>query len=320
MAEPLGQVGQLLLARRRPELDAEKGVDDVPPGGYDSLRFAAGRIPLGAHVRRFLPTVQRIAGGPAASRNAARHDLGTISARGDAEYDAVVPTLADATAGSVFYTAFFVSAMTPDPLTYYDSGVEYGYSIDNLSPPAPAPFTAAYAASATHLHWGVCPASDFATFRLYRGLSPNFTPNVGNLLAATTDTGYVDAGPAGRYYKLTAVDFNGNQSPFAVLGPGQTTAVTANAPMALDLEPVRPDPASGRTLAVHFVLPVAAAARLELLDVAGRRVAARDVGALGAGAHTVDLAAGARIRPGLYFVRLSQGAGEQVRRVTVLGP
>jgi hypothetical protein len=65
------------------------------------------------------------------------------------------------------------------------------------------------------------------------------------------------------------------------------------------------------------VLPVRAAARLELFDVTGRSAAVREVGALGAGAHTVNLAEHARIRPGLYFVRLRQGANEQVKRVTV---
>jgi hypothetical protein len=208
--------------------------------------------------------------------------------------------------------------MTPDPLTYYDSGTEYGYSIDNLSPPSPAPFEAAYTASATHLHWGVSAAGDFATFRLYRGASANFAPGPGNLVVATTDTGFVDAGAAGSYYKLSAVDLNGNESPFVTVGPAQTTAVAGDAPLAFALEGVRPNPASGRQLMVHFTLPVAQAARLELLDVAGRRVAARDVGALGAGAHAVDLAEGARINPGLYFVRLRQGAGEQVRRVSVV--
>jgi DNA-binding beta-propeller fold protein YncE len=275
--------------------------------------------PGATHASR-APGETRAPVGPHAALLAGWEQVGTISARGDAEYDAVVPTLANATAASVFYTAFFVSALTPDPLTYYDSGTEYGYSIDNLSPPAPAPFSAAYLAAATHLHWGVSPASDFATFRLYRGASANFAPGPANLVVATTDTGFVDVGPAGSYYKLSAVDLNGNESPFATVSPAQTTAVPADAPLAFALEGVRPNPASGRNLTVHFTLPVAAPARLELLDVAGRSVAARDVGALGAGTHAVNLSEGARINPGLYFVRLRQGTGEQVRRVTVLEP
>jgi hypothetical protein len=63
---------------------------------------------------------------------------------------------------------------------------------------------------------------------------------------------------------------------------------------------------------------VRAAARLDLFDVAGRSVVARDVGALGPGAHAVNLAEQAPVRPGLYFVRLKQGAKEGVTRVAVL--
>ena len=46
---------------------------------------------------------------------------------------------------------------------------------------------------------------------------------------------------------------------------------------------------------VGFTLPSAESARLELIDVAGRRVASRDVGALGAGQHAVNLTPGRQL-------------------------
>ena len=165
--------------------------------------------------------------------------------------------------------------------------------------------------------WSLDGRSVFASFRLYRGSSSGFTPGPGNFVTTTTDTGYVDAGPAGSFFKISAVDFEGNESPFAVVGPGQTTDVPSDAPVAFALEGVRPNPATSRALKVHFALPVAGPARLDLLDVAGRRVTCREIGSLGAGAHMVDLAEGSRIRPGLYFVRLSQGANRKIVRVTV---
>ena len=100
--------------------------------------------------------------------------------------------------------------------------MEAGYSIDNLAPGAPTPFFAAYVAGVTQLHWGASTAGDFATFRLYRGASADFVPAAGNLVAATPDTGYADGGAAGRYYKLAAVDVNGNESPYAAVSPAQT--------------------------------------------------------------------------------------------------
>ena len=192
------------------------------------------------------------------------------------------------------------------------------YSIDNLPPPVPSPFVAAYASGATHLHWGVNPAPDFATFRLHRGATEDFVPEVANLLTTSPDTGYVDAGPAGRFYKISATDENGNQSAFALLSPTQTTGVTTAQPLRFALDGVRPNPATARSLTVRFVLPVRASARLELLDVSGRAVITREVGPLGAGMHAVDLTRHARVLPGLYFVRLRQGANQSVARVTVL--
>lgn len=67
------------------------------------------------------------------------------------------------------------------------------------------------------------------------------------------------------------------------------------------------NPADGAP-AVAFTLPVAAPARLELLDVSGRRVWSREVGGLGIGRH--EVAVGAGLAPGIYLVRLTQGARE----------
>jgi hypothetical protein len=136
-------------------------------------------------------------------------------------------------------------------------------------------------------------------------------------VASQPDTGYVDAGPGGGYYKITAVDLHGNESGYALVTPAETIVV-GGGPLGLELAGARTNPVSGRAVRVGFVLPGAEAAQLELFEVTGRRVAAREVGALGAGAHEVDLAERGRIRPGLYFVRLRQGARQKLARVTVL--
>jgi len=44
----------------------------------------------------------------------------------------------------------------------------------------------------------------------------------------------------------------------------------------------------------------------------------RDVGAMGVGRHAVDLANGGRIAPGVYWVRLTQGASSRISRVAVV--
>lgn len=96
-----------------------------------------------------------------------------------------------------------------------------------------------------------------------------------------------------------------------------TVAGIAPAPVEFALRRVA-NPASGARLDVAFALPDAGAARLELLDVRGRRVASREVGELGAGNHEVRLEPRHRLAPGVYFVRLVQARNSAVRRVTVL--
>ncbi len=100
--------------------------------------------------------------------------------------------------------------------------------------------------------------------------------------------------------------------------PGGLVEVPRADVVAFSLAPVRPNPARGGALTVDFSLASPAAASLELLDVAGRRVAVRDVGALGAGRHAVRLGEDRHLPPGIYLVCLRQGTGVRVTRAIVL--
>lgn len=88
-------------------------------------------------------------------------------------------------------------------------------------------------------------------------------------------------------------------------------------PHALALAGAQPNPSRDGRLRVRLALPAAGAARLEAFDLAGRRVAARDVGALGAGTHLVDLGGGARFAPGVYLLRLARGGVTRTSRAVV---
>jgi hypothetical protein len=78
---------------------------------------------------------------------------------------------------------------------------------------------------------------------------------------------------------------------------------------------VRPHPAV-RDLVVAFTLPSRDAARLELVDVAGRRVLARDLTGLTPGCHALRLET--PLPPvGLYFLRLTQSGRSVTARVVV---
>jgi hypothetical protein len=78
-----------------------------------------------------------------------------------------------------------------------------------------------------------------------------------------------------------------------------------------------PNPVRG-DFRVSFRLPDAAPARLEVFDVAGRRVASEEVGSRGAGVHTLKLDAHGPFATGVYMVRLSRAGERRVARAVVL--
>jgi hypothetical protein len=79
-----------------------------------------------------------------------------------------------------------------------------------------------------------------------------------------------------------------------------------------------PNPAR-RDLTVSLALPTGATGgTLELLDLAGRRVAARDLSGLPAGRHQVPLLQGHALPPGVYHVRLLRAGEVRSMKVAVL--
>jgi len=240
----------------------------------------------------------------------------TVPATGEDVYQSVVSTLADSNGTGVHRAVLFVRAATATPTVFYDSPADSGHSVDNLAPAMPAPLTAAYVAGATRLHWLPNGENDLASYRVYKGASAGFVPGPGNLIASPPDTGYADAGAPGSFYKVSAVDVNGNQSTFALVGPDATTDVVPDGLAAFALERVRPNPAPASRLMVSFSLPVSAPARLEMFDVRGRRVAVQEVGGQ-AGRNSVRLTS-VRLAAGMYMLKLTQGSDSRTQRVTVV--
>lgn len=86
--------------------------------------------------------------------------------------------------------------------------------------------------------------------------------------------------------------------------------------LLLSLEGLQPNPAV-KDLLVSFTLPSDAAASLEMIDVSGRRVLARDLRGLPPGRHTLRLDE-ARPPAGVYFMRLTQRDQSVTTRAAIL--
>jgi len=225
-------------------------------------------------------------------------------ANGFPGYSLVTPTTSDSIGAGNPRTVFMIEARGGGNV-HWDSAPDSGYSVDNLPPVLPMPFTGAYSSGAAHLHWGPNHETDLAGYRLYKGASAGFTPGPGNLVVALPDTGYADAGAAGFYYKLSAVDIHGNESSFALLTPSGTTAV-GELPAELSFSGAAPNPIREDTI-IRWALPRSERVRLEIVDPAGRVVRRLLDGVQPAGNRealwNARDGAGRTVPSGIYFIR-----------------
>lgn len=97
--------------------------------------------------------------------------------------------------------------------------------------------------------------------------------------------------------------------------PARADALTAASPVeALRLDAPVPNPTADRAT-IGYVLARDAAVHLAVVDALGREVGVLAAGWQAAGAHRASLPGG--LAPGLYLVRLTDGAGSAVQRLTV---
>jgi hypothetical protein len=250
--------------------------------------------------------------------------VGSVPARGDEVYQYVAPTVCDSTISQgMCWSVFVVSAMTPDPLVYYDSQPDSGYSVDNLAPSVPEGFSVAYnTGSGNQLVWDPSPDEDFQYFKVYRDSDPDFTPTPGNLVDMTTETGWTDTGAGvAVYYKISAVDFAGNES-----GPASPWPVTAAGgsvvPLEFALHQNVPNPFNPAT-AIRYDVPAGGGVvSLRVYDVNGRLVRTLVDENQSPGQKTVVWNGrddrGQSVATGVYFYRMSAPGFEIARKMVLM--
>lgn len=239
-------------------------------------------------------------------------------------YAVVAPTLADSTiTDGQHWSAFRVIALTATPGVFFASPADSGYSRDNLAPGVPANLAVQYQSGSGHaLTWDESTAADFRHFRVYRGASPGFVPSPANLVATTTANGWLDtaAPPGAASYKVTALDFAGNES-----GPAAVSSVSAvdgaALPQRFALAANVPNPFNPATQ-VHYEVPAGGGdLSLRIYDLRGRLVRTLADGPQAAGRHAVTWdgrdGAGRALPSGVYFCRLQAGAVVETRAMAL---
>jgi hypothetical protein len=246
-------------------------------------------------------------------------EIGEVAATAKPAYSYVAPTTGDSIGGSNPYTLFMVEATQYYAIPFWDSRADSGYSVDNLPPVAPAPFTATFSPpNGTFASWGANGESDLAGYRLYRGGGLNFTPSPANRIYQGTVPSYHDATNTAYIYKVCAYDIHGNEGGCTTAQPPGTTDVGIEIPRVLDLAPIEPNPANTGIANLRLALPHDGRVKLTIYDSQGRRVRTLIDAWLPAGvASTVWNGHGDSGDPlgsGIYFARLEAGGERKTRR------
>ncbi|MFC1572562.1 FlgD immunoglobulin-like domain containing protein [Candidatus Eisenbacteria bacterium] len=259
-------------------------------------------------IYRLIDDPARKGGGDDPGRESSWDYITSVPAAIDDYYSAVVPTLADSTeSGGLFLSTFRVRAFSAIPGYDYDSASLSGYSVDNLSPSVPTTFWVVYGATGGNdLTWDESPEEDFRYFRVYRGDSEDFIPSPENVVHECTAPVWMDTyGEVSHHYKVTALDFSGNESDPAT---AESDSDAGDLPLWYAFRPSYPNPFSSQT-SLGFDLPRSGSVSLEIFDVGGRLVRTLVNGDLDAGSHAVTWAgydhSGHRVGSGVYFARLA---------------
>lgn len=244
----------------------------------------------------------------------------TVPAHGDSIYQCVAPTLCDSTAGDgICWSVFLIRGMTPDPLVFYDSAPDSGYSVDNVAPDIPEDVVWDYPAG---IAWDESDEPDFSYFTIYGSSSDDFDRDaviLGHTVEASYDLG--DSQDIYEYYFITATDIAGNEGAHAVLQTPADVKAIENLPRAYALRRAMPNPFTGWTV-LSFDLPEACETEFTICDVGGRLVRTLLNSDISAGRHKAIWDGlgdnGESVPPGVYFARFQAGAFRTTERIVLL--
>jgi M6 family metalloprotease-like protein len=242
--------------------------------------------------------------------------LGSVGATQDSIYSFLAHTLVDSNQEGTNLSYFRVSAHTAlAPSEFVYSEVASGYSVDNIAPGVPSGLAVTSAANGVRVTWeyDMEAEKDFQYFAVYRGQTDTFTPeHPDSTFGITAETFFIDEDMTPlvvNYYRVGAVDHNGNTSELSEAISGDYLSVdgSAGVPETFALQQNYPNPFNPTTV-IRFDVPEATYLSLVVYDILGREVAHLEDGYIEPGYHQSvwngRTSAGREVPTGVYIARL----------------
>jgi hypothetical protein len=294
-------------------------VDDQVPGlGKVAAVKSLGNVPT---------EVQTLSSGTKVQLDGVLWDLvGSVPALGQDKYSIVVPTLFDSTkTDGIHWSVFYVTGHTANTSLFAASAPDSGYSVDNLEPAAPMGLAASEKENGVELTWKESADKDYKYFALYRSETAGFDPTGTEPIAQLTTTLYLDTQVnSGKsfYYRLSVVDFGGNESNFspevAVVVTSTGKDIASAVPKDFVMDQNYPNPFNPSTK-IQFGLPVNSDVRLSIYNLNGALVRSLFNGRFAAGYHTVTWDGrdenGQVVGAGAYLYRLETSSMNATRKM-----
>jgi hypothetical protein len=232
--------------------------------------------------------------------------LGSVPATQDSVYTFLAHTYKDSTNMGIYWSKFYISAHSTDPLVYFNSQPDSGYSIDNLAPQAPEGLAVISQVNEypVELRWNRNSEKDINYYCVYKE---------DEKIATIIDTTFIDSDVLdGEYvYKITAVDFNGNESGFS-----ESVSEETELPTEFSLSQNYPNPFNPSTV-IEFALPTSGNVSLKVFNSLGEEVAELVNTEMVAGYHSVNFDA-SNLSSGIYFYRITADNFIQAKKMLLL--
>jgi hypothetical protein len=304
--------GRVRLAFRAPRAETEvlsPGIDR-----YEVWRKVGGAGTSGSGELR----------GPLSVQPSEWESVMAFAATGLGTYVVDVPTTSDSSSQGSVDETFLISAVVSGLAYLMPGNAMSAHSVDNLPPVPPANVEGLRVDEATvHLMWTPNVEPDLDHYNVFRGVDSTFVPSPASRVAQPAVSSYDDAAYTtdSTWYAVTAVDRVGNESAATRITPTWLLAAgMPAAPGVTFLGRFTPNPAY-RGATIEYGLAHRGRVSVAVYDLSGRRVRSLVDGEAPAG---VTLArwnlrdeGGARVGPGVYFVRMVAGPVRVTRKLVI---